>query len=128
MGNDTRLSNSRTPTAHASTATTYGAGTTANYGHVKTQTGDMNGTSSTDGIAAGLGHSHSNYVAKSGDTMTGALTVGSTLTISKTINSTTYSATISIDSSGNLTITPTSTGIIKCTGTVHATGDIISYQ
>ena len=36
MGDDTRLSNSRTPTAHASgTAGTYGAGTSANYGHVK---------------------------------------------------------------------------------------------
>ncbi len=61
QGNDSRLSNSRTPTAHASTATTYGAGTTSNYGHVKTQSGDMNGTSSTDGIAAGLGHTHSQY-------------------------------------------------------------------
>ena len=33
---DSRLSNSRTPTAHASTATTYGVGTTSSYGHVKT--------------------------------------------------------------------------------------------
>lgn len=36
QGNDSRLSNSRTPTAHASSATTYGVGTTANYGHCKT--------------------------------------------------------------------------------------------
>lgn len=58
---DSRLSDSRTPTAHASSGTTYGVGTTSNYGHVKTQTGDMSGTSSTNGIAAGLGHTHSNY-------------------------------------------------------------------
>ena len=35
QGNDSRLSNSRTPTAHASTATTYGVGNASNYGHVK---------------------------------------------------------------------------------------------
>ena len=54
----------RAPTSHASSATTYGVGTTTNYGHVKTQTGDMNGTSSTSGVAAGLGHTHSNYPQK----------------------------------------------------------------
>ena len=35
QGNDSRLSDSRTPTAHASTATTYGVGSSTNYGHVK---------------------------------------------------------------------------------------------
>lgn len=60
-GNDSRLSNARTPTSHASTGTGYGVGTTSNYGHVKTQTGDMNGTTSTNGIAAGLGHTHGQY-------------------------------------------------------------------
>jgi hypothetical protein len=34
-GNDSRLSNSRTPTSHASTATTFGEGTPANFGHVR---------------------------------------------------------------------------------------------
>lgn len=33
---DSRLSDSRTPKSHASTATTYGVGTTTSYGHVKT--------------------------------------------------------------------------------------------
>lgn len=33
QGNDSRLSNARTPTAHASTATTYGASSASNYGH-----------------------------------------------------------------------------------------------
>ena len=40
QGNDSRLSNSRTPTAHASTATTYGVGSTSQYGHVKVTTGN----------------------------------------------------------------------------------------
>jgi len=35
QGNDSRLSNSRTPTSHASTGTGYGGGTASNYGHVK---------------------------------------------------------------------------------------------
>lgn len=36
QGNDSRLSNARTPTAHASTnKATYGAGTSSNYGHVR---------------------------------------------------------------------------------------------
>ena len=35
QGNDSRLSDSRTPKSHAATATTYGSGTSSNYGHVK---------------------------------------------------------------------------------------------
>ncbi len=35
QGNDSRLSNARTPIAHASAATTYGVGNASNYGHVK---------------------------------------------------------------------------------------------
>ena len=35
QGNDSRLSDSRTPKSHAATATTYGAGNTTNFGHVK---------------------------------------------------------------------------------------------
>ena len=35
QGNDSRLSDARTPTAHASTSTTYGVGSSTNYGHVK---------------------------------------------------------------------------------------------
>lgn len=33
QGNDSRLTNARTPTAHASTGTTYGASSASNYGH-----------------------------------------------------------------------------------------------
>ena len=41
VGNDSRLSDTRTPKAHATSATTYGVGTTSNYGHVKIQNGDL---------------------------------------------------------------------------------------
>lgn len=44
QGNDSRLSNSRTPTSHASTATTYGVGSSANYGHVQLSGDDSTGT------------------------------------------------------------------------------------
>ena len=35
LGSDTRLSDSRTPSAHATSSTTYGGGTATNYGHNK---------------------------------------------------------------------------------------------
>lgn len=52
---------SMTPTSHASSATTYGIGTTANYGHVKLATGDMNGAAHADGVAVSKNHTHSQY-------------------------------------------------------------------
>ena len=61
QGNDSRLSDARTPVSHASSATTYGVGTTSNYGHVKLATGDMNGASGADGVACGKNHTHSQY-------------------------------------------------------------------
>ena len=61
VGNDSRLSDTRTPKAHATNATTYGVGTTSNYGHVKIQNGDLHTKSHTDGVAAGLAHTHSLY-------------------------------------------------------------------
>ena len=53
--------NGKAPKAHASTGTTYGVGTTANYGHVKISNGDVNTTAHADGLVAGMDHSHSNY-------------------------------------------------------------------
>ena len=59
QGNDSRLSNSRTPTSHASTATTYGVSSASNYGHAKASstTPKANGTASvgseTDSFARG---------------------------------------------------------------------------
>ena len=57
----TDFPSSMTPTAHASSSTTYGVGTTSNYGHVKLITGDLNGKSAADGIAAAQNHTHSQY-------------------------------------------------------------------
>jgi hypothetical protein len=47
--------------SHASSGTSYGAGTTSNYGHVKIQNGDLHTKTHTDGVAAGLAHTHSLY-------------------------------------------------------------------
>lgn len=55
-GNDSRLSDSRTPKAHASSATTYGTGTASNYGHVK-----LSDSYTTSGGAAAAGVAASSY-------------------------------------------------------------------
>ena len=47
------------PKNHASTATTYGSGTTTNYGHVKINSGDCSTNTFTNGVAAASKHSHS---------------------------------------------------------------------
>lgn len=63
LTNDTRLSNARTPTAHASTATTYGVGTTTNYGHVKLVSGELADTTDyNNGEAAAAAHTHAQYL------------------------------------------------------------------
>lgn len=62
VDNDSRLTDSREPLAHADSTTKYGAGTTANYGHVKLDNSTLTADSTnTDGVAAGLGHKHSQY-------------------------------------------------------------------
>lgn len=69
---------SRAPTSHASSSSTYGLGTTANYGHVKISNGDVNTVASASGLAAGMDHSHGNYVTKSAfsfNTTTGVLSI-----------------------------------------------------
>lgn len=49
-------------TSHASSATTYGVGTTSNYGHVKISNGDVDSVATANGLAAGMDHIHSSYV------------------------------------------------------------------
>ena len=61
LGSDTRLSDARTPTNHASADTNFGLGTTSVYGHVKLATGDMNGADNVDGVAVSKNHTHSQY-------------------------------------------------------------------
>ena len=63
QGNDGRLSDARTPTFHASTATTYGRSDASNYGHAmaSSATPAMNGTASAgtdNGKYAREGHVH----------------------------------------------------------------------
>ena len=73
QGNDSRLSNSRTPTSHASSKTTYGVGTTSNYGHCKTRN-NLTASSHTDGEALSAYQGYlldqkitNNFFYKSGD-------------------------------------------------------------
>jgi len=65
-GNDYRLSNTRTPTSHADLlASTYGGGTTTEYGHIHIKPGDIDdGSTYKIGIAAGKSHTHSGYQLK----------------------------------------------------------------
>ena len=52
----------KAPNNHASSNTTYGLGTSSVYGHVKLVTGDLNGKSAADGMAASQSHTHSQYL------------------------------------------------------------------
>lgn len=65
-GNNYRLSDSRTPTSHADLlASTYGGGTTTEYGHIHIKPGDIDdGSTYKIGIAAGATHFHSGYQPK----------------------------------------------------------------
>lgn len=72
------------PKDHATTATTYGVGTTQKYGHVKLVTGDMNGKANADGQVPSLNHTHSQYALLSGATFTGNVTIGGDLTVNGT--------------------------------------------
>ena len=62
---------SKAPTSHASTATTYGVGTTSNYGHVKISNGDADTVATANGLAAGMDHTHSLLAPKASPTFTG---------------------------------------------------------
>ena len=73
------------PKNHASTATTYGSGTTVNYGHVKINSGDCSTNTFTNGVAAASKHSHSAY-ATSGHTH-GTITLSGDVTGSASIGS-----------------------------------------
>ena len=67
------------PVSHASTTTTYGLGTTENYGHVKLAAGDMNNATHEDGVAVSKNHTHSQYLTSipehNHDKITGNLTI-----------------------------------------------------
>lgn len=72
------------PINHASSATTYGVGTSANYGHVKLVTGDMNGKANVDGQVPSLNHTHGQYATIANPSFTGNVTIGGNLTVNGT--------------------------------------------
>lgn len=65
------------PKLHASSSTAYGVGSTNNYGHVKISNGDVNSVSHSDGLVAGMDHTHGNYAPKSHATNATTYGVGS---------------------------------------------------
>lgn len=98
------------PTSHASSATTYGLGTTSNYGHVKLAD-NLTTSATTNGVALDayqgklLNDKISNKVNKAGDTMTGDLTLsGKSLVINSSANSQTVAI---IDSRIDSDVKPT---------------------
>ena len=52
----------KAPNNHASSATTYGVGTSSNYGHMKLGAANQNGATAENGICAPNGHTHSQYL------------------------------------------------------------------
>ena len=52
QGNDPRLSDSRTPTGHASPNNSYGVGSASNYGHVKLSDAVNSNSDATSGVSA----------------------------------------------------------------------------
>ena len=78
------LNLNKAPNNHASTATTYGVGELAKYGHVKVINGDLNGKTPQDGYAASQSHTHSQYAPKANPSFTGNATIGGNLTVNGT--------------------------------------------
>ena len=52
------------PKSHASSNSTYGLGTSADYGHMKFGAAEQNGATSTNGVVPPMGHVHGQYVTK----------------------------------------------------------------
>ena len=52
----------KAPNNHASSATTYGVGTSSNYGHMKLGSANQNGATAANGVCAPNGHTHSQYL------------------------------------------------------------------
>lgn len=63
--NGTKLDSLYAKLNHAGTTSTYGLGTTTNYGHVKINNGDVSTVAHSDGVVAGMNHTHSEYALAS---------------------------------------------------------------
>lgn len=105
------------PKNHATTATTYGVGTSTNYGHVKLVTGDMNGKVNADGQVPSLNHTHGQYAELAGAAFRGNVTIGGNLTVNGT-TTTIESSTLQVKDKlievahGNTTALTTPAGLI----------------
>lgn len=105
------------PKSHASSATTYGVGTTTNYGHVKLVTGDMNGKANADGQVPSLNHTHGQYATIANPSFTGNVTIGGNLTVNGT-TTTIESSTLQVKdklievASGNTTKLTSPAGLV----------------
>ena len=99
------VGNNSAPKNHATTATTYGVGTTQKYGHVKLVTGDMNGKANADGQVPSLNHTHSQYALLSGATFTGNIQMGTG------VNPTIIGADGDVTIGGNLIVQGTTTTV-----------------
>ena len=96
-------SSARTPTSHASSGTSYGIGTTANYGHVKLVTGDLKNATATDGCAASNAHTHSQYLT-SHQTVDSAMSSTSTNPVqNKVVNTALAGKQATLPTSGTVT-------------------------
>ena len=126
------------PIEHASSATTYGVGTTQKYGHVKLVTGDMKDKVNADGQVPSLNHTHSQYAELAGAAFTGNVTIGGNLTVNGT-TTTIESTTLAVKdklievASGNTVKLTTPAGLVvpKYDGTKNGAlvfdGDGIAY-
>lgn len=122
------------PKDHAATATTYGAGTIANYGHVKLVSGAI-GSSQTyaDGVAAAAAHTHSQYLTSHQTMYYRPIKVGTTEILNNTTSTAlTLSAGTGIslsNSSGVVTITNSSTNtdtsVTQTATTTDATYEVL---
>ena len=109
------------PISHASSATTYGIGTTSNYGHVKLATGDMNGATHVDGVAVSKNHTHSQYVTSSGVTSITINTSGTGISVNSTAAVTsTGTRTITLDSSAEGNRAANKVVIAKAAGQINS--------
>jgi hypothetical protein len=113
QGNDSRLSDARTPVSHASTATTYGVGSTTNYGHLKL--GTTAGTAC-DGADARLSNARTPTAHASSHASGGGDALSGTLAVSITGNAAT--ATNLATNTGADANTLTQSGVYQCTSNI----------
>ncbi len=129
QGNDSRLSNARTPTAHASTATTYGAASATQYGHAKASgtTPKAAGTAAvgaeTDAFARG------DHVHPVQTTVSGNAGSATKLATARTIDGVSFNGSANITHYGSCaTEAATAAKVVACTGFVLAAGSRITVR